>query len=408
MNHFKVYLIKCLYSILIVTIFCCTYLSLCGFSKDVKSAKATQSSAKSISQKSTDEISVIMVGDILLHDGVEQSSKMKDGSYDFSHIFVNTKEEIEGADVAIVNQEVIIGGKELRVTGYPSFNAPYEIADELYNVGFDVVLHATNHALDRGKKGIVNCLNYWEKNYPSMKIAGIYDSKEDAEDICVVEKNGVKIAILNYTYGTNGISLPKGMPYAVALLSEETVIRDLEKAEAECDFTLVCPHWGTEYSLDASKQQKKWAKVFADNGADLIIGTHPHVIEPIEMVESEDGRKVPVYYSIGNFVNFTGESGKGVGNRMVGGMAKVTLSIVDNTSSNYGRNDSENVRVKKCSVIPLVCHVESKVNGVTTYYMKDYGPKLASRNEVGKRDSDFSYEYCNELVDRIWGKKYIE
>ncbi len=336
---------------------------------------------------------VIMVGDILLHDGIEKCSKQEDGSYDFSEIFRHTLSEIEKADLAIVNEEVIIGGEGLRVSGYPSFNAPFAIADDLADAGFDVICHATNHALDRGGKGIESCLEYWRENHPDIDIAGIYASEEDSRKICIYEKNGYKIAVLNYTYGTNGIPLPEGKPYAVALLDEEKIKSDLAKAEELADFTIVCPHWGTEYELGITGMQKKWAKLFADNGADLIIGTHPHVIEPVETIETDDGRSVPVYYSLGNFINWTSGSGKGVANRMVGAMAVVTLT-----------GDAKDIKVKDYGVKPLVAHVESCINGSTVYFLDDYTQAKSFLNEIRSRDPDFSYRYCEDLCDKIFGE----
>lgn len=343
-----------------------------------------------------DVLSIIMVGDILLHDGVNKSAKLPDGTYDYAPVFAQTAEAIEKADIAIVNEEVIIGGNELGVTGYPSFNAPYEIADELANTGFDVICHATNHALDRGAKGITNCLEYWRGNHPEIKTIGIYDSPEAADEICIIDKNGFKIAVLNYTYGTNGIPLPSGMPYAVNLLDEAKITRDIELAEAECDFTVVCPHWGTEYNLGVSEMQRDWARKFVDAGADLIIGTHPHVIEPIEILSGPNGNEVPVYYSLGNFVNWTSGTGSGVSDRMVGGMASVELI-----------RDDDGVNVNRYGVIPLVCHVESIVGGVKTYFLDDYDEQLASQNEITRRDSDFSYNRCLKLCDTVFEPQYI-
>ena len=167
---------------------------------------------------------------------MEQSAITEDGSFDFAPIFANVKEEVAAADLALVNQEVIIGGEELGISGYPAFNAPYEVADELVDTGFDVICHATNHALDKGKKGLTNCLNYWQENYPDIAVLGIHDSKGDQEEIYVAECNGMRIAILNYTYGTNGIPLPGDMPYAVDLLKESRVMEDLQRAEEMADF----------------------------------------------------------------------------------------------------------------------------------------------------------------------------
>ena len=346
----------------------------------------------------SDDFTIIMVGDILLHDGIEKCAHLEDGTYDYSEIFRHTKPVIEAADLAIVNEEVIIGGEELRVTGYPSFNAPYAVADDLAEAGFDVICHATNHALDRGKTGITNCLEYWSENHPEVKTVGIYASEEDSRDICIYEKDGYRIAILNYTYGTNGIPLPKNMPYAVNLLDEAKVKDDIRRAEEAADFTIVCPHWGTEYNLGISEMQKKWTKVFSNCGADLIIGTHPHVIEPVEEFTADDGRKVPVYYSLGNFINWTSGKGKGIANRMVGAMASVRLT----------KDAKGNVTVAGYGVKPLVSHVESEINGSTVYFLKDYTQAKSFLNEIRSRDAQFSYVYCEELCGDIFDEKLME
>ena len=183
-------------------------------------------------------VTLAMVGDVLLHTPVEESCQAEDGSYDFSSLFANVKDEVQAADIAIVNQEVIIGGEELGVSGYPSFNAPYEVADALAETGFDVILHGTNHAMDQGKKGITNCLSNWEKKHPDIKILGINKSQDAQDSVTVLEQNGIKIAVLNYTYGLNGIALPQDMPYAVNLLDEEKVVSEFLSRISFFFFTL--------------------------------------------------------------------------------------------------------------------------------------------------------------------------
>ena len=340
-------------------------------------------------------VSLIMVGDILLHTPVAESGLMEDGSYDFTPLFENVSEEIKSADLALVNQEVIIGGEELGITGYPCFNAPYELGDALADAGFNVILHATNHTMDKGKKGVLNCLDFWNANYPQMPFLGIHESAEDAEEIYVYEQDGMKIAILNYTYGTNGIALPADMPYAVDLMEEEKVKRDLAKAQELADFLIVCPHWGTEYNLGIDAQQEKWTKLFLENGVDLVIGTHPHVIEPVEWVTDDEGREMLVYYSLGNYVNWTSGTGDGVANRMVGGMAEVELS----------RNGQGEVKISDYDVEPLVCHLEEGQGGVTTYFLKDYSEEMAQKNEIRKQDLAFSFAYCLDLCENVWGTR---
>ena len=340
------------------------------------------------------EISIIMVGDMLMHTPVEKSALQEDGTYSYDAIFANTVSKIQAADLAIVNEEVIIGGEKLGISGYPAFNAPFELGDDLVEAGFDVICHGTNHALDQGKKGLKNCLTFWEENYPEIPVLGIHDSKEDQDEIYIYEQDGVKIAILNFTYGTNGIALPSDMPFAVDLLEEEKVVSAIAKAEELADFTIVCPHWGTEYELGTTSQQKKWCNIFMENGVDLVLGTHPHVIEPVEMlVDEATGHSMLVYYSLGNFVNWTSGSGEGIANRMVGGMSEVTL----------GMDENGEVFIMDYGVEPVVCHLTEGTNGVTVYSLEDYSTALAGQNEIVKQDADFSYAYCVNLCDQVWG-----
>ncbi len=346
----------------------------------------------------TPEYKIIMVGDVLLHTPVEESCLQTDGSYNYDSIFVQTKDEITAADLALVNQEVIIGGADLGISGYPCFNADYSLCDSLVGAGFDVVCHATNHAMDKGRAGLVNCAEYWKNEYPQITVLGIHDTANTSTscgaDPAIIEIGDLRIAVLNYTYGTNGIALPEDMPYAVDLLEEEQVAADIRRAEELADFTIVCPHWGTEYRLTPDASQEKWTKLFAENGADLILGTHPHVIEPIEWVtDEESGHEMLVYYSLGNFVNWTSGTGEGVANRMVGGMAEVTLT----------RNDNGEVEIADYGVKPLVSHVTSGSGGVTTYFLEDYDEALAEENEITSQDPNFSRDYCVNLCDSVWG-----
>lgn len=339
-------------------------------------------------------IQIVMVGDMLMHGRVMESGLKEDGTYNFDHLFVNVKDTIENADLALVNQETILGGTELGLSGYPSFNSPYELGDSLVDAGFDVILHATNHTLDKGKTGVQNCMNFWDTNYPDIAYLGINKSQEEQDtDIYIYEQEGIRIAILNYTYGTNGIPTPSDMPYIVNYLDEDKIIQDLKFAEENSDFTIVCPHWGTEYVLSATDSQKKWATIFMENGADLVIGTHPHVIEPMEMMTDENGNEMLVYYSIGNFVNGTSGTGEGTTNRMVGGIADITISLDEN----------DEAYIEKYDVIPIVCHIDEKTE-YTVYYLSDYTEEMAKENHIISQDPSFSLEECNNLIESVWSK----
>jgi poly-gamma-glutamate synthesis protein (capsule biosynthesis protein) len=287
------------------------------------------------------------------------------------------------------------------VSGYPAFNAPTEIGDALVNAGFDVVCHATNHTLDKSKKGVVNTCSYWKTSHPEITVVGINEDNIEYQNIDIITVKNTKIAILNYTYGTNGIPMPSDMPHAVDMLDQNKVISDLKFAEENADFTIVCPHWGTEYSLEADQNQLFWNKVFRQHGADLVLGTHPHVIEPITFETDPDpnvtnnhgGGDMLTYYSLGNFVNWTSGTGKGTANRMVGGMAQVSL----------GRGDNNEVIIKDHSIRALVCHVKSGPKGVTVFPLSEYTDEQGKENEIIKQDSSFSKSYCVDLCNKVWG-----
>lgn len=344
-------------------------------------------------------VTIVMVGDLLMHRFVQLSGQRKDGSYNYDHIFANVFDIISDADIAIINQETLLAGERFGLSGYPLFNAPCEVADSIARAGFDVVLQATNHSLDRGAEGLFSCIDYWRGNHPSIKLAGCAKSAEDAAQICVAERGGIRVAILNYTYGTNGIPLPDGMSWIVKLLDEDRVRADIAAARETADFVVVCPHWGVEYTHTPSDEQKRWCGIFLDAGADLVIGTHPHVIQPVEWYERGEGGRMLVYYSLGNFINSTAEQGRGVCDRMLGGMARITLV----------RGDDGTVGIGEASVVPLVTQLDNGYAGVTAYLFSDYSEELAALNRLlRERDSIFSYKYCGEVFKSVFGEFWTE
>jgi poly-gamma-glutamate synthesis protein (capsule biosynthesis protein) len=344
--------------------------------------------------KMDDIVSIIVTGEILIHDRIVENALRADGSYDFNFVFDQLREEIAGADIRMANTEVIIGGEELGISGYPRFNIPYELADAIANAGFNVTLQASNHSLDRDGEGIRNCVNYWRRHHPNVRVVGIYDNKEDADRICSLRHNGIKIAILNYTQGTNEIGIPEDMPWCINLMSEDKVKKDIEEAKRRADFVIVCPHWGTEYSLSEDEYQKKWARMMAEWGADLIIGTHPHVFEPVVWIKD-----TLCAYSLGTFVNWTAAvspEDEGVANRVIGTMLKAQL-----------QRDKTTQRVKLISfeLVPVVVHLSEEKQGVTVYRFSDYTEELAEKNAIIKQDEAFSIDYCKNLFCKVFGEK---
>ncbi len=371
----------------------------CGAINSDESSKSVTTTQEITTEEPTTEppfepttVDIMMIGDMLMHMGVQNSGLMSDGTYNYDHLFTHIVDDVQSADISIVNQEVIIGGIELGLSGYPCFNCANEVGDGLVKAGFNTILHATNHTLDKGAIGVDNCINYWETNHPDITYLGINKTAEDKENIYIYEKDGIKIAILNYTYGTNGIALPTDRPYIVNLLDEDTVVSDLAKAQELADFIIVCPHWGTEYTLIETEEQHYWAQLFSDNGADLILGAHPHVVEPVSWLTADDGSKTLCYYSLGNYI-----STQQKGYSMLGAMAKVTLT-----------NDKEgNVTIKDYAVEPLVTHTLWGSGQMTTYKLSEYTSDLAYQNRVRDYDSTFTMEYLVNTCKQVFGDLYV-
>jgi poly-gamma-glutamate capsule biosynthesis protein CapA/YwtB (metallophosphatase superfamily) len=339
-------------------------------------------------------LTLLAVGDDLVHIQVIESGLKKDGAYNFDHLFSVLKPDFEAADIAIINQETILGGSEFEYSGYPAFNSPTEIGDAIINAGFDVVLHGTNHAMDMGYKGIKNTLDYW-KNHPEITVLGINASEEAQNSIPIIEKNGIKLAMLNYTFSLNGYDLPADKPYLVNLLDKVKMKKDIEKAKKSADFVIVFPHWGTEYLTETDDSQKDLAAFFAEEGVDLVIGTHPHVVEPIEWIASKSGHKMLVYYSLGNYVSYQKEAP-----RMLGGMAKLTLTKTEGK-----------VAISNAGIIPIITHYENKDDycyGV--YKLNDYTKEQASVHGVLEleKESIFTLEGTWNLANRVLEKWIIE
>lgn len=356
--------------------------------------KVTHGQNDVLQTPSNDPVRLIMVGDVLMHDPVLDSGRTS-GGYSYKHLFDNIADDVAKADVALFNQEVIIAGEKYGIDGYPRFNAPFELADAISAAGFDVAVHATNHTLDVGKAAMLDCLKYWESAHPHIEVVGMHDSKTDAEHISVIEKNGIKIAILNYTYTVNGAGTAalRADPYLVDVLDEDRIRRDTKAAGELSDFVIVAAHWGTEYTHTPSSSQRKWAALMLECGVDLVLGTHPHVIQPVEWLEDGEGNKMLVYWSLGNFVNSTSEKGTGKGARMLGAMADVEIS----------RGADGQVHITSASAVPLVTHIEYKTYGITTYKFVDYTGDMLNRSEASNIDPSFTYAYCTGTFKKILG-----
>ncbi|MBM6618846.1 CapA family protein [Bacillus suaedaesalsae] len=258
------------------------------------------------------------VGDILIHSLVYNAAKTSNG-YDFKPMFSDVKPMLETADITVANQETMIGGHEIGLSTYPSFNSPFEVGDALKDTGVDIVTIANNHTIDRGEKAIQNAINHYNKI--GLPYTGAYSSPEDQTVIRTIKKNGITFSFLAYTYGTNGIPVPKDKPYLVNLIDLKIIEKDIKLAKEQSDVVVVSLHFGNEYQRMPSDEQRNIAKTVIGQGADIILGHHPHVLQPMEWIEAEDGHKGFVIYSLGNFLS----SQKSI-YREIGGILTLTVN----------------------------------------------------------------------------------
>ena len=242
------------------------------------------------------------VGDNLIHRQIyDYAFRHFGGSFD--DLFAYVQEELDQYDVTSINQETIYVDRPEQYSDYPLFGTPIEVGDAVVKAGFNIVSCATNHALDKGTEAIDLTAAYYEE--AGVVCAGIQTvSDGEYRPFELFEKNGIQCAVFSYTQSTNGIALPEDVPYVLHTLEDEQQVRkDLQDGREAADICLVYVHWGTEYAAIPDETQQYWAQVFADCGADVVIGTHPHVVQPVEWVTGEQGNETLVYYSLGNFIS---------------------------------------------------------------------------------------------------------
>ena len=256
-------------------------------------------SYQTVNTKKETYASMVMVGDALIHGTVYGTAHRyaNYNGYDFKPMLEHIKERVKDYDLAYYNQETILGGTELGLSTYPLFNSPYEVGDAFIDAGFNLVSLATNHTIDKGEKGVLNSRNYWNQQ-ADVLAAGSYSSFEERDKVVIKEVNGIKYAFLSYTTYTNGLIVPTGKEYLVNVYDEDLIKEEIARYRDQVDLLMVAMHWGTEYMTYPTNEQKEISEYLASLGVDLIIGWHPHVIEPIEYIDD-----TLVIYSLGNFIS---------------------------------------------------------------------------------------------------------
>lgn len=354
--------------------------------------------------RKNNRISFLCAGDNVIHPALYIEAKRRADestrTYNFLPMYSDVAELIASYDITFINQETLMAGDEkYGLSGYPHFNSPQDLAYDLQDLGFDIVNIANNHMVDKGESGLSDTLDFYD-TLDFLMIGG-YRNNEDYNAVRIYEEDGVKIAMLSYTYGTNGLKLPSSSDLVIPYLNEDTVERQIKDAREKADLVFVSVHWGEENYTTPFPDQKKYAKIMTDAGADVIIGHHPHVIQPIEWMTGKDGNTTLCIYSLGNLVS---EMAKSI--NMVGGF--VTFDIV---VENGGVPFIDNVKF-----IPTIFHYGMNYFSTHLYFMEDYNEELASKHgtRIYGSTSDHTYTYkdfkalVKEIIDDEFLPDYLK
>lgn len=344
--------------------------------------------------------SVVAVGDNLIHPVVYQNAQDKKGNYNFKPMYKHVRSDIQKADVAYINQESPMGGDNKPLSGFKQFNSPSEVARDVIHTGFNLINGANNHSLDQGDDGVNNHINIWNQYKNQSKFTGIFNSEKANRTTPIIKSNGIKISLLSYTYGTNGQK--SQYPYTVKKLDKTIIQRDLQQAKRKSDAVIVSAHWGNENSTVPNQKQKQYAQLFADEGADVVLGMHPHVIQPVKWVKGKHGNKTLVAYSLGNFLN--GQYKTNEYNQLLG---RLNFKLEKTTKG---------VAVKQVKWRSMVNHYEqikpldkrTRYN-FKVYNLKDYRADLAQRHGLNfDKKSEWNIPHLKHITHDIIDKEFLD
>ncbi len=342
---------------------------------------------------------VIAVGDNLYHGSLLQYGQNDSGNWNYDGIYDQVRDEIQAADLAIVDQETVLTTEHDAISSYPSFATPTEVGDALINAGFDVIESSTNHIDDYGYDYIEQTLNFWKTSHPEATVVGIHESQEDADTVKIREVNGIRIAILNYTYGTNNSGAGEGREYMIDMFSQgsDRVAEMIQKAKADSDCVVFIASWGNEDEPMPSEYEKQWATFLMQQGVDVVVGGHPHVLQPYGRMSDDEGHEMVIFYSLGNFVSTQQELPE-----LLGGMGCFTIekTVTEGETS---------IRILDQTVKPMVMHYNKDSNVFAPYMLEDYTEELASQHSVRLDESlvgdSFTVANLQRKFDEIMSMK---
>ncbi len=342
----------------------------------------------------TRSLSFLGCGDNIIYYGTyrDAASQAIPGgrAYNFAPIYDNVRSIISAADIAFINQETPVS-QSYEPSSYPNFNSPVDLTYDLSDVGFDIINLANNHMLDQGALGLKESFENWKAR--GVTVIGCYEEQENAKYITYYDKNDIRIAFLSYTYGTNLGSDPSEYGLYASYLKYADLEGEIKEAREKADFVIVSVHWGQEGSLTPSEEQKIYAQKMADWGADVILGHHPHVLQPIEEIQRQDGGTTLCVYSLGNFVH---EQDRYI--NVVGGMITFDITKVNDQRATWSNPD----------FTPTVCHYPRSFYGNKVYLLKDYTEELANQHAVRTYyNNTISLAALQELVTNTIDSKYL-
>lgn len=356
-NKKKIILTTCVITFLIFT--------LCALISYDNSTVHPRTSIKKAKKHADDPtVSMVAVGDNIIHENVFKFAR-NGNTYNFKPCYQNVKKYISQHDLAYVNQETLIAGDQYGIKGYPNFNSPEALIEDLKDTGFNMVSGATNHSMDLGKDALISSAQLWKKQ-SNILFSGLYDSQEDCQTIRVIEKNGIRFSFLSYTFGVNEATKRQ---YRNQLQIYPYILGQLDKEQIKEDVSQI------------SDLQKEYAQYFADLGVDVVIGNHPHQIQPIEKINN-----TLVIYSLGNFLSTM----KGVYNQLEG---MISLDFVKKVN---------NISIENITYIPLINHYNDDV--VTIYPLQDYTQELASQHTILKNQPNIIEEFKTYIQETINNK----
>lgn len=340
-----------------------------------KTAAAKEKPETTATTSDVTTASVIAVGDNLYHQSLIDAGASEDGNWNYDKIYTHITDAIKDADIRMIDQETVFTTDHDSVSSYPSFATPTEVGDAIVKAGFNVVESANNHIDDFGEGFLTDTLNFWKTKYPDVTLLGIHDSQEDADTVKIREVNGINIAFLDYTYGTN-VGGIEGKDYMIDMIRKEKITTMIQKAKQQADCIIFVAHWGTEDETMPNEYEKQWAAYLMEQGVNVIIGGHPHVLQPYGRISDGKGNETVVFYSLGNFVSTQQKL-----EELLGGMAKFTIQKTV-------ENGKTSIQILTPTVEPLVMHYNSDAGEFGPYMLSDYTEELASQNGVQKYIGD--------------------